>query len=99
MNVGGKSGDFGNKSAQFFCLIREGTVGFNRKEPEIGGTSGKSCEMLVVVVRFILDRIIGEATIAILPRNQKLTKDKTKWDSTLIFGTTRTAQYKKMTSG
>jgi hypothetical protein len=33
-----------------------------------------------------------------LPRDQKLTEDKTKWDSAHKFGTACTAQYKKMTS-
>ena len=36
-----------------------------------------------------------KATIAILPRDQKLTEDKTKWDSAHKFGTASTAQYKK----
>ena len=39
-----------------------------------------------------------KATIAILPRDQKLTKDKTKWDSAHKFGTASTVQYKKMMS-
>ena len=32
-----------------------------------------------------------KATIAILPRDQKLTEDKTKWDSAHKFGTASTA--------
>ncbi len=39
-----------------------------------------------------------KATIALLPCDQKLTDDKTKWDSAHKFGTASTAKYKKMMS-
>ena len=50
-------------------------------EPNFGGRDSKTAHKKV--------------TITILPRNQKLTEDKTKWDSAHQFGTASTAQYKK----
>ena len=37
--------------------------------------------------------LVKKATIAIMPHDQKLTKDLTKWDSAHTFGMASTAQY------